>query len=581
MRTSFLVITGDKVPGISWSAHIRALGLTLPELPVAAEFPAAVVLARGSASRRGGKAIVLGSVFSRMDAPQEERFGNRDADNAFSEDLRTIWGDYVIVRDEAPGISVLRAPFGKLPCYYVRWTSATIIVSDITLLQTIGLPIPALSWKAIALHLIAPELRAEETCLTGVRELIGGCSLSIIEGKAGVRQAWSPWSYADRSAQLSNVREARLMLRRTIDTCISAHCGLYSHVLLGVSGGLDSSIVAAVAAWSRVQTTLVTMVASDRAGDERAYTRILADRLGLPLIEAFEDIARVDLRVSRSGHLPRPHARSFAQSSDDVFIGLVEEKGIDAFFSGAGGDNIFWNLTSAATVADTFLGGFGLGTTLRNALDLADMCGASLPRVLLRALRLAASRRQVYWPADCTFVAEDVGREIRPGEHPWLVAPQGALPGKIRHVHCIMGIENHLEGYRREAIAPMVAPLLSQPVVEACLRIPTWMWCRGARDRALAREAYADCLPASILTRTEKGTPFGFALQVFEKNRATLREILLEGALARERLLDRDAIETCLARDDPAAGLAHYRLLCIADVEAWVQHREALAARSG
>lgn len=580
MRTSFLVIAGDTVPGISWSAHIRALGLTLPELPVAAEFPAAVVFARGSVSRRSSREIVLGSVFSRMDAPQEERFGNRDVDNAFSEDLRTIWGDYVIVRDEAPGISVLRAPFGKLPCYYVRWTSATIIVSDITFLQTIGLSIPALSWKAITLHLIAPELRAEETCLAGVRELIGGRSLSIMRGKAGVRQVWSPWPYADRSAQLSNVHEARLMLRRTIDACISAHCGLYPHILLGVSGGLDSSIVAAVMALSCTQTTLVTMVAADRAGDERYYARLLAAHLQLPLVEGPEDVRRVDLRVSRSGHLPRPLARSFAQSSDDAFISLARNGCVDAFFSGAGGDNIFWNLTSAAAVLDTMIGGFGMRATLRNAGDLARMCGTTVAHVLFKALRLAGEGGQVCWPSDRSFLSQDI-RSLTSDDHPWLVAPQGALPGKIRHVHCIMGIENHLEGYGREAVAPMVAPLLSQPVVEACLRIPTWMWCRGARDRALAREAYADCLPAAILTRMEKGTPFGFALQLFEKNRATLREILLEGALARERLLDRDAIETCLARDDPAAGLAHYRLLCIADVEAWVQHREALAARSG
>lgn len=199
MRTSFLIIAGGKIPGISWSDHIRTLGLTLPELPVAAEFPAAVVFASGSASRRSGKAIVLGSAFVRTDAPQEEWFGDRDADNAFSEDLRTIWGDYVIVRNEAPGISILRAPFGKLNCYYVRWKSATIIVSDITLLQTIGLPIPALNWRAIARHLIAPELRAEETCLAGVRELTGGCVLLIMKGEAEVRTEWSPWPYATES----------------------------------------------------------------------------------------------------------------------------------------------------------------------------------------------------------------------------------------------------------------------------------------------------------------------------------------------------------------------------------------------
>lgn len=383
-----------------------------------------------------------------------------------------------------------------------------------------------------------------------------------------------------RIARLRDVYEARLILRRTIDNVVSAHCGLYSHVLLGVSGGLDSSIVAAVMARSRAQTTLVTIAANDRAGDERHYARILAAHLRLPLVEEFEDVRRVDLRVSRAAHLPRPLARSFAQSSDDAFISLAQNGRVDAFFSGAGGDNIFWNLTSAATVLDTIIAGSGTRAMLRNAGDLAKMCGTTVPHVLFSALRLVTKRRHACWPTDRSFLSQDIQHSISNDDHPWLAVSRDAMPGKVRHVHCIMGIENHLEGYSRETVAPMVAPLLSQPIVETCLRIPTWMWCRGARDRALAREAYADCLPATILSRSDKGTPFGFALQVFEKNRATLCEMLLEGSLARQHLLDRNAIETCLARDDPAAGLAHYRLLCIADVEAWAQHRKVFAARS-
>lgn len=579
MRAPCLIIADDKPSGTSWAEHVARLGLQELKLPCVAEYPNVCVFAGSDVaiSRKRG-VTVLGSVHAFAGGERTGGAETARGDGIFGE--CDAWGDYIVVSGDTQGAHILRAPFGRLPCYYVRWKSAVILVSDIAVLKSIGLPVPALDWDAVARFLIAPELRAEATCLDRVWELVGGCSLTILNGDIHIRTAWSPWPFASRRALLRDAREARIMLRRTIDEVVGAHCRRYSHILLGVSGGLDSSIVAAIAARGHAQTTLVTMAAPDRAGDERAYARILAGRLNLPLIEAFEDIARVDVHVSRSGHLPRPHARSFAQSSDDVFIALAKERGIDAFFSGAGGDNIFWNLTSAASVADTYLGGFGPGATLRNALDLADMCGASVLHVLLSALRLGLSRRQVAWPIDGTFVAKGVQREISAHDHPWLGAPADSLPGKIRHVHCIMGIENHLEGYSREAIAPMVAPLLSQPLVEACLRIPAWMWCMGGQDRALARAAFADCLPAAILTRTEKGTPFGFALQLFEKNRAALRDMLLGGVLARERLLDLRAVETCLARDDPAAGLAHYRLLCIADVEAWVRHREALRAGS-
>jgi len=578
MRTPYLIIADDKPSGTSWAEHVAQLGLQEPKLPCVAEYPNACVFAGSDvaiARKRG--VTVLGSVHAFAGGERAGCLETARGDGIFRECLDG-WGDYIAVTGDTQGAHVLRAPFGRLPCYYVRCKSAVILVSDIRVLKSIGLPVPALNWEAVARFLIAPELRAEATCLAGVSELVGGSSLRILNGDIHLRTAWSPWTFAGKDAQLGDARAARIMLRRTIDEVVGAHCRQYSHILLGVSGGLDSSIVAAVAARGHARTTLVTMAAPDRAGDERAYARILADRLDLPLIEAFEDVARVDVDVSRSGHLPRPHARSFAQSSDDVYIALAKERGIDAFFSGAGGDNIFWNLTSAASVADTALCGFGPRATFRNAVDLADMCSASVPHVLLNALRSGLSGRHVTWPIDASFVADAAGREISVHDHPWLKAPADSLPGKVRHVHCIMGIENHLEGYGREAFAPMAAPLLSQPLVEACLRVPTWMWCMGGHDRALARAAFADCLPTTIVTRTEKGTPFGFALQLFEKNRAALRDMLLGGVLARERLLDLTAVEACLVRDDPAAGLAHYRLLCIADVEAWVRYREALRA---
>lgn len=63
--------------------------------------------------------------------------------------------------------------------------------------------------------------------------------------------------------------------------------------------------------------------------------------------------------------------------------------------------------------------------------------------------------------------------EVQGFSHPWLSAPAEALPGKTVHVAFLMRAQNSLELYPRRSAPPHIAPLLSQPIVELCLSIPT------------------------------------------------------------------------------------------------------------
>eukprot|EP00456_Euglypha_rotunda_P074755 TRINITY_DN6868_c0_g1_i1.p2 TRINITY_DN6868_c0_g1~~TRINITY_DN6868_c0_g1_i1.p2 ORF type:complete len:108 (-),score=25.69 TRINITY_DN6868_c0_g1_i1:10-333(-) len=82
--------------------------------------------------------------------------------------------------------------------------------------------------------------------------------------------------------------------------------------------------------------------------------------------------------------------------------------------------------------------------------------------------------------------------------HPWMRAPEGELPGKAQHIAWILGVLNHIEGSERERLQPTIWPLLSQPVVELCLTLPTWAWQADGQNRVIARKAFADLLPSQI-----------------------------------------------------------------------------------
>ena len=155
--------------------------------------------------------------------------------------------------------------------------------------------------------------------------------------------------------------------------------------------------------------------------------------------------------------------------------------------------------------------------------------------------------------------------------HPWLDAPSHALPGKAAHVATILRVQPNLEPSLGTSY-PVLNPLVSQPVVEACLKIPSWQWREGGRDRALVRRAFADVLPPMVLNRRVKGTPGRFAAQLLDQFRSSIRDRLLGGRLAASGIVDAGALDLILAGERPVPDLERVRILELVNVEAWIAY---------
>src|SRR3546814_3536458 len=86
-------------------------------------------------------------------------------------------------------------------------------------------------------------------------------------------------------------------------------------MLLLLSGGVDSSIVAACLAHAGCAFDCLTLVTANPSGDERSYARLAAESVGAALVERMREVSRIDLTRSAAAHLPRPVGRSFEQES--------------------------------------------------------------------------------------------------------------------------------------------------------------------------------------------------------------------------------------------------------------------------
>jgi asparagine synthase (glutamine-hydrolysing) len=156
-----------------------------------------------------------------------------------------------------------------------------------------------------------------------------------------------------------------------------------------------------------------------------------------------------------------------------------------------------------------------------------------------------------------------------PESHPWLAAASGAPQGKREHVETILQIQ-HFFDRRTDWTLPVLHPLMAQPLMELCLRIPSWTWAENGRDRSVARDAFKGLVPNSVLSRRMKGSLQGFIRRAFESLRPDLRALLLEGELRRTGILDVAAIEAVFA-DGWDADAPQLRLTEMASLELWMR----------
>jgi asparagine synthase (glutamine-hydrolysing) len=320
------------------------------------------------------------------------------------------------------------------------------------------------------------------------------------------------------------------------------------------------------------------MFTDDPAGDERMFARDLCDRVGLTLIERPYRLCDIDLDEAIAPNLPRPKDRLQALAFERVHHAVAAEIGADALVTGNGGDHVFGYSQSAAPIADRYLAEGLSSGTLASLIDVCRQTGCSIGDALRQAWGLLRSDRRYRVRPNPLFLHPDfvAGLGDKDWDHPWLDAPAGALPGKAAHVATILRVQPNLEPSLGTSY-PVLNPLVSQPVVEACLKIPSWAWREGGRDRALIRRAFADSLPPAVLDRRVKGTPGRFAAQVLDHFRVAIRDRLLGGRLAASGVIDAAALDGVLAGERPVPDLERVRILELVNAEAWVGHWQSRA----
>jgi asparagine synthase (glutamine-hydrolysing) len=430
----------------------------------------------------------------------------------------------------------------------------------------------AIDWSGIGALLGRHNLWSQVCPLTGVTAVDAG----VLRGGAnGERhRLWRPGDAARAPRRDADPQT----LAQVVDASVAALARDRRAILVEISGGLDSAIVATSLARSGAAVAgAVNYYWPEPAGDERSWARAIAERCGFALTTAPRDTARIDGdRLMRHAHGPRPGFNAQDPGLDEDLAQRALVLGADALFSGQGGDGVFYQMAHPALAADILTGAPTPGGPAKAMAILARRSRTTVWALWARALRPFDPAAEGAGPPPYL-----TSRLARP-EHAWIADRRGLSPAKQVQIRGLTNAQNAFGDSLRGRAASLVYPLMSQPVMELCLSIPAPLLAIGEVDRPFARAAFQDRLPPRSLARRSKGAVTQYFAKSVAASLPDLRPFLLEGRLVGQGLIDAHGLEALLDAEAMIWRDVVGEILLAAYLEAWVRVWDAkLAGRAG
>lgn len=529
-------------------------------------------VATGRCHLSGESGIVLGTLFRAPGLGEEasnarltslEQHASRlIVDSGGQELIDNYWGRYVaFINDPTRGAKlVIRDPMGGLPCFICKVGGVSVAFSCLEDCLSTGMFQFTLNWQHVAARVALGGWDMPDTGLQQCRELRPGRRMQLSRGREVQRELWSRSAVAARGT-LDDLDLAADQLRAMTQSCTNSWASCYDSALVDISGGLDSSIVAACLARapSKPRVTALKFHDAYTQPGETRRAQLVADHVGYELVD-------IDIQ-----HQAIPVARLMAADLSvdlDLDVGVCEvldarnhlarERGAAATFNGNPGDVLFGASTKEFGVLDyVHRHGFD-NRVLKIALDVALMTDRSWWSMVAEGLRKPqpmSERDLAKITMEVRKLPSDRARQAVVEKIDLYCASAvaaGAPPGTSEFLSSFtrgMQYYNHfgtaLKGGSAEPEPVYV--LRSQPLVELCLRIPPYIKNAGGRERWVARQAFINAIPTQITSTFWKDPAPNCGQITLLQSMATFREFLNDGMLMKQHLLDEGKLREALA----------------------------------
>jgi len=461
-----------------------------------------------------------------------------------------------------------RDRMGKKPLHYALVGDDLVFSSELkALLRHPAVP-RALSLPALARYLAFDYVPAPHTIFTGLAKLPPGHVLVFEDGRARLTQYWDLPAPDDDGADGA---EAADRLAHLLDQATQRR--LISDVPLGafLSGGIDSSAVTALMARHLSTPVKTFSIGFDEPSfDESPYAREVAACLGT---DHHEEILAPSVLLGLVERLGEILDEPLADASilPTFLLSQYTRRHVTVALSGDGGDELFagYPTYQAHQVARR------LDWTPRPVLSGARALAARLPvsygdlsldfkiRRFLSGLGRPLPMRHTAWMGTFgvdelasllqpdvwrAIEADDVFAEVRAyataaGDRGWL----GTLLYLDAKLYLQDGVLVKVDRASMACSLEVRSPFLDTAVVEFASRLPARQKLRGLTTKFLLKRSLRGVLPERILNRRKKGFGIPVGLWIRGPWRDLFHDMLAPDRLARQGLLNPDAVTRLLA----------------------------------
>jgi asparagine synthase (glutamine-hydrolysing) len=447
-----------------------------------------------------------------------------------------------------------RDPLGVKPLYYAEIQGGLLFGSELKALAACPLFPRKLDAIALRAYLTCEYVPAPFTIYRAARKLLPG---HVLLSKPGITRVQRYWDWALPAPVPTSFAEAAEVLRGEVYRSVKGQ--LMSDVPLGVflSGGVDSSVVAACMARAGGRVESFSIGFEDPSFDESAFARLAAEHLGCrPHEHAFSEaellaevprvLASMDEPFADPSIFPTALLSRFARERVTVALG------------GDGGDELFAGYPTYWVHRAYHRYTLVPGPLRRAGLNLADRALPVTHANLTFAYKLRKFRdgaeedmplRHHLWLgaftparlADLMPLAEghlDLGGDWIPD--PPAEDPVTAAQWLDFHTYLVEDILAKVDRASMMASLEARVPLLDPAVVRLAFSIPPGWKLRGREGKVLFKAAFEQDLPRGFLNRPKKGFGIPMARWLCGPLRPMAEELLSDEVLGRVPFLSHE-----------------------------------------
>jgi asparagine synthase (glutamine-hydrolysing) len=376
---------------------------------------------------RGNVLVYNGMLYNFAELRHDlERRGERFSGHSDTEVLLKLYGQmgpeclkklrgmfaFAIWDAQRKHVFLARDRLGIKPLYYVENHSQLAFASQLKALVAAGVCATALSVEGIASYLAFGAVAEPLTALSAVRALPAG-HFAVFDGHLRATRYWWP---PEPDESQADETDAVTAIRSSIEESVGRH--LVSDAPIGVflSGGLDSSIIAAVAAAKTDELKTISVSFEEESFSEDRYAALVARRLESDHTTIVLSPKKLlDWAEEAFDAMDQP---TFDGLNTYVVSRVASREGLTVALSGLGADELFdgygyWRRTAMlAHLARTprplaRIAGAAVGATIHN--ERGDKTAAWFS---------GACREEPYFLLRRVFLQHDIARLIPAWEEP-------------------------------------------------------------------------------------------------------------------------------------------------------------------